>query len=249
MLDHSQLHKLGIHALDDVKQVPRDGVVSECSGPGGKKGIVLYVKSSAGTTPRDWSFNRVNQQWLERNGYWIGWDKANAPSPADLIRSQTAGGYELTDQHDNKWVLPVVRSPSNRETLPVDYTFTADGELIHKIKKKYEQVWDLAGEAASLLYSVGEVDQQYIDERWPEDWVVRSAIQFLSINYRVGIHEMAAMVEYDRATVDTPFAMKVFYAVTDWEKVTQMEDYIKKKAQIRESFIEGLQSPSLGAAV
>jgi hypothetical protein len=187
------------------------------------------------------------QTWLDRGQFWIGWEKANAPSHDDLARKGQAAGYRLHDQHGNQWVLPIVRSPVDRGTLPLEYSFSPEGELIKKVKKQHERYWELAGEAMDYLIANGEVDQEEIDQRWPEEWVIRSAVEFLGINYRIGIHEIAALCEAGRAVVDTDFAIQVFYAVTDWEKVTQSEDFLKKKAEVRASFIEALQKQSHGA--
>lgn len=248
ILNHDWLDKRKLRSLMDVVVVPRDAVLSPCSGPDGKPGHVLYVKPVEGGEPRDYRYNSQQQKWLQRGDFWIGWDEKNIPTAEDLQRKDTCSGYRLTDEHDNEWILPVVRSPKDRQTLPVDYLFDETGSrLLQRVKKRYERYWELAGDAVDYLMMVGEVDSQKLEEKFNELWVITTAVAFLGINYRIDIHEVTALAESGRAMIDTAFAVKVLHAATDWHTVVQMDDYLKKKAEVRGEFLTELQSQLLTA--
>jgi len=245
--DVVELHRL--QSLSDCLSIPAQLVVSTAKGPSGRSGHVLYPKPANGSQPRFYSYNPDGQTWIPRGDkLWIGWDSINPPTPEELIRRKPAGGMMLTDEFDRKWCIPVVRSPIDRGSLPLDYTFDPDGSVVKRIKPIHERIWDLSGRAHEYLMQVGAVPQDKIESEFPESWVIQTAVEFLGINYRVGIHEAAAFVEMGQTVLDTDLAMYIFRAVTDFAKVEEATDFLKKKEQIRqEGFLQDSQKLSLGS--
>ena len=248
--DVVELHRL--QSLSDCLSIPAQLVVSTAKGPSGRSGHVLYPKPANGSQPRFYSFNPEQQTWIPRGDkLWIGWDSINPPTPEELIRRKPAGGMMLTDEFDRKWCIPVVRSPIDRGSLPLDYTFDPDGSVVKRIKPIHERIWELSGRAHDYLLKVGEVPQDKIEAEFPESWVIQTAVEFLGINYRVGIHEAAAFVEMGQTVLDTDLAMFIFRAVTDFGKVEEASNYLSKKKAIRESelatFLQDSQKPSPGS--
>lgn len=245
-----ELHRL--QSLSDCLSIPAQLVVSTATGPSGRSGHVLYPKPANNSQPRFYTYNPDGQTWIPRGDkLWIGWDSINPPTPEDLLRRKPAGGMMLTDEFDRKWCIPVVRSPIDRGSLPLDYTFDPDGSVVKRIKPIHERVWELSGRAHEYLMKVGSVPHEKIESEFPEEWVIRTAVEFLGINYRIGLHEAAAFVEMGKTVLDTDFAMFVFRAVTDFGKVEEASDFLSKKKAIQEStlqsFLQDSQKPSPGS--
>ena len=234
-----ELHRL--QSLSDCLSIPAQLVVSTSAGPSGRSGHVLFAKAANNSQPRFYSYNPDQQTWIPRgDNLWIGWDTINPPTPEDLLRRKPAGGMMLTDEFDRKWCIPVVRSPVDRGSLPLDYTFDPDGSVVKRIKPIHERVWELSGRAHEYLMSVGAMPQEKLEAEFPEEWVIRTAVEFLGINYRIGLHEAAAFVEMGATVLDTDFAMYVFRAVTDFGKVEEATRFLEKKNQIRQETLHSL---------
>ena len=184
----------------------------KCTGPEGLQGTLVYYKPVHGGKSPHGGFNATSQLWFDRGEFWIGVEKGNEPKPRDLERRAVYPAFNLTDRHGNRWQLPTIRMPDGRGSIPVEYGFSKEGEVIHRVCREFRDAWDLAGEALDMLRAGAEERQ----EKWPESKQVRMAVDFLSINYRVSIHEMAAMYECDRAVLDTELAVNCFMAVTNW---------------------------------
>ena len=157
-----------------------------------------------------------------------------------------AGGYTLTDSRENKWILPVVKSPEKKETIPCNYEFEEDGETLVQVSKpEYREHWELAGEAAEYLFNTAARIE--LKPEWTEDWAILTAIKFLGINYRIGPHEVTALSRAGVAVVDTNFAVQVLHAAVHWSAVVKTTEYVKKKEKALMSFIQQSQSQSPGA--
>ena len=106
--------------------------------------------------------------------------------------------------------------PNGSGSLPVEYGFDPDGKVINRICREFKNVWELSGEALDYLQASFAETVVELSESWPEDRLVKMALSFLGVNYRVSLHEMAAMFELDRAVFDTEFITSVLVAVTNW---------------------------------
>lgn len=247
-LNHQFLEKLGIRYLGDIRKVPADAEVSDASeGPGGKPGHVLYVRSSEGG-PAATRYDPLTQEWIDRGDFWLGWDKANSPTAADLVRDDRHLGYTLEDEFGNEWSIPVVRSHEDKSMLPMNLMFDKNGEMKESCKPRHEHVWGLAKDALDYLLIVGGVKEQDLIERFPESRVVKMAADFLGINYRVGTAELSALTMAGRAVLDRPFVTSVLIAATEYNKLSQHADYLKKKRQATDAFIKSLPSATPGRA-
>jgi hypothetical protein len=228
------------------RSIPSHAIHDWVVGPNSKKGHFLYFKT-AGKPPVKQGYNANSQVWIDRGDLWVGWDKSNLPTPQDLVKPSPIGGWQLKDQTDREWILPLLRSPVVRDTLPVDFTFDNDGKVLRVRKPGFEAVWDLAGEATDYLLALGEVDGDTIEAEYSEQWVITSAIEFMAINYYLGPHEVSAFHAMGLPILDEAFAHAVFHAVTDFGHVQLASDYIEKKNEIKAFLLDDQQRPSHGS--
>lgn len=188
---------LGI-TLTDCRKSPDHLVVADVPGPAGQSGVLLVPVPVSGDLPKLLRCD-ASQTWRSRAGgkLWIGWATESPPSPADLERRETIGGYLVTDAVDRQWQVPVLRAVDNpRGRLTPCFTWDDDDRPVMGVDRKLAALWVDSARAWDMIdknsaETGATLGQGFTaaDDAWLFDYLVRA----LSINYRVGNRELAAL--------------------------------------------------------
>lgn len=218
-LRDSLLHECGLStSLADCRSVDltnnTESVITGSScGPDGKPGCLVYPKHVDGSDPEiGWGYFPEQQTWLQRRGFWIGWDKQRPPEPEDLERQHVYSSHIITDAHNRRWKIATIRALGEQQCLPVDYYYDADGCQHKAVKIEYRNLWELAGEVFDSFNRDARMDIK--EDR--ESWLVDAALTFLGLNYRVGRHEVTALREAGRGIMDTMWVVTINTVAIDW---------------------------------
>lgn len=220
------------YSLHDCTEQINECVVRESEGPGGA-GTLVYPKPTHGKDPATlYGYKPESQQWLDRGGFYIGWETDAPPQPDDLSRQEINLGYAY-ERDGMRWHIPIVRSHDETPSLPADYVFTSAGEMQAVPKQQFRSHWDLAGDAFEYLETHSDnMSDEERHERWPEEKLVRMALTFLGLNYRIGIHEVTALSQCGNPILDQSSVSFILHAATDWPRYVE---YKKKAHHLRNS--------------
>lgn len=201
---HTGLAKVLLNKLPGVQTIqacvgagPNDRLgtfiaASPAAGSGGKEWPSLeYDKTCVVVEGDDEKANLAGERqcWHEvkrddgTTNYWIGWDKASPPTPADVQRDKLVDGHYVMLGDGNEWLIPVVGPYRSR--LPQEFRVNGKGELIADVKRDYRKLLK---------------DSESLRTRWMENGTVLKAefwmyaASLLEVNYRVGLHEIAGDV-------------------------------------------------------
>lgn len=212
------LKRCGLTSVfSETLELPKQCTQHKCTGPNEIPGIVLCPSCVHAEEPPSRTFKAgASQFWCDRGDFWIGLHKGNEPKPEDLEREKVYPAFVLKDRYGSRWSLPIIRMPDGKGSLPVEYGFDRDGELIHRICSEFKDVWELSGDALDLMQSASSEVESETNKRWSEADKIKMSLEFLAINYRVSLHEVSALFEVGKAVFDTEFATSVLIAVTNW---------------------------------
>lgn len=209
-LNQDVMRRAGLaDVLRDCLEVPDHVVVTEVgTGPGGTAGCCLYPKALLADDPPGWSYRPEHQEWiLVGPTRHLGWERERPPTPLDLARREVLVDYEVSDKHAQKWYVPCARSTdSARSSLPIEYGFGDDGELLRQLAPGYAKLWALSGEVLDVLR--GRIDRN-------ELWQVRSALEVLQVNYRIAGAEITALQRMGRALLTKATVRAILLCLVD----------------------------------
>ena len=166
------------------------------AGPGGKPGCLVVALPADSSRRFCCAYAEDDQRWEQASdGLWIGIEKKEPPRPEDLQRQKVHAGYEIDLADGGSWLVPVIRRPQGvaeragiRATeLPRNLRWDAEGVLQETLKPSYRVYWDAAGEVAEHFFDGDGINSAPVD--MTEDWAMRQALLFLSLNYRVWMPE------------------------------------------------------------
>lgn len=215
--------------LADVRRVPAHAAVSyvhNSNGPGGQPGTIITPVSKhngaglIGNLPD-------RQTWVavgDGKKLWVGALTKSPPSPLDLERWQTIGGYRVADPQSYEWLVPVARAPQMQfGTLPQSFTFGPAGEVIPNLQPQYQWLWELGRDirdwyvAESGPSKEATPAEQAAHVRLPFTWLVREAARILGVNYRVGLAELNLLHTLGRSVLTQSTVHAICQTVYGWE--------------------------------
>ena len=174
----------------------------EAAGPDGQAGLMLTPPQSDGGRTLC-GYYPERQTWRACQGFWLGFDTADKPGPADLARDETVGGYRVELGGGQEWVVPIARRWPEGTGLTRTLALDAEGKLGGEILERYRGLWDRATlvwdkfHAAATATPENEAVELTFNER--EEWDI--AVAALSANYKVGPWEVSALGLLDDRTV------------------------------------------------
>ena len=174
----------------DVTNVQQDAYVDEPpgAGPGGKSGVFLMAMPTSGEKPARVGYYPNQQEWTEfadgDSGYWVGLDKDQPPTPADIQRKSVFPGYGLT-LSGQVWQIPVIRDPHGGTGLPCDWTLEASGNVAETIQREYRSLWEEFASVVDLFFSTDTATPPGLFQLERQDAMAR-CLQALAVNYRIG---------------------------------------------------------------
>ena len=165
-------------------------------GPDGLQGVVVAVpgiEQLAGTPARHGYFPD-EQTWRNLGEYWLGWETAAPPRPADLRRPEMLAGYLIKLDDGSHWLCPVARSMPRGSILPRRMSLGPNGEIVWQALPRYAAFCAMA-ERAWLDYrrANGWLDPNDQIVTLTSDDARDIAVACLAMNYRVGAAEVAAL--------------------------------------------------------
>ena len=191
-------------------------VTSIVHGPDGKCGCYVYPIPETGNLPRVNGYDSETQEWENHDGYWLGIDTENRPTPPELIRPTIVSGYEYRLGDDWDWICPIIREPNGTPNIPQSWGENGDG-FAEKILPQWEWAWKLSEKIWNVF--LGDEDMERA-----EAWDV--CCQLLSINYRLGKHEITKL-----GLVTSENYVSIFQAAVDgalWKQYVEAESDEKK---------------------
>ena len=155
----------------------------EGRGPDGRAGVVFHA---ARRLPGD-------LVWQPEPGepapYWVGWDPAAVPRPAELQRPLTVVGNWVVLGDAQKWLVPLLHGAPGRPEhgLPLEPGVGPDGRVIAVLNEEYAA---LRAEVLAL---------QGLLASWPDraDETFDFCVRLLGVAYRVGAAEVLALGLFD----------------------------------------------------
>jgi hypothetical protein len=188
------------------------------SGPGGLNGTLLVCLPGGmaieGFLP---DYMPALQEWRQVGGAWLGWYRDNPPTPENLQRKTMIDGHQVELGDERTWMAPIVRKIGGANQLPHAWGCNPAGQMVRRLMEEYRDYWQLACD-------VWEVFTATRDCLMSDAWGY--AVRALSINYRLGPHEIDAL-----QLLNDENYHDVFKAIVDWQTVESvMEEERKKKA-------------------
>lgn len=192
----------------------------------GVEGVIVVPKvKEPGQTP-EVGFYKDKQEWIEWNKFWIGYETANRPTPADLAKEEIIKGWNVVLADGNKWHVPVARLVNGYTNLPMTYVLGPDDVLREKIAPEF---LDLGLKAADVWEAFSTMPEDRSDEQIEfidDKYIYKFAAQALEINYRINLPEIGALqlfqgndfVNVAEAVIDGPAWNKVVKDLTDASK-------------------------------
>ena len=197
-----------LSGLDLVARFPDGNTIFApvTGGPDGKHGAIVASDAVGAVYVPD------RQTWQRCHHWWLGWNKATPPGPADLVRRDTLPGlpFRLADGHE--WVVPVAELRPKIEVFR-DGAWRLEADPRHDAlwafaEKVREETWEPINEAlmawAAALSGIQEAEDA--------DKVIALATQthaaflaavaalspsiavsILDHNYRLGNEEVSAL--------------------------------------------------------
>lgn len=188
------------------------------TGPSGSSGVLLAVKHPAWPDAHRIGFYPDEQTWRNCGDYWLGYVTNCKPGPDSLQRELLVSGYDYELGDEQIWHAPIIRYPAGNANLPQTMSVDAAGQFTQSVVKSKQWAWDLAGRIWDK-YFLGN------GGLLPES-MFSSAVECLSINYRIGPQEVSLLGEgcVDGSLLIGPIAKQIIEAAIDMPQITQLID-------------------------
>lgn len=168
----------------------------DANGPDGSSGWIVSPnpENKEGESPRIGIYPK-EQEWVKVENekgvlYWLGWEKANRPSPVDTERKHPINGWPV--DMGGVWSIPCVHVPIT--TLPRRFVMHSGGPSL-EVTEEYAAICQMAAEWYKAA-AVGDFSPTYLQ-------AFNFAVALLSVNYRLGPWEISALGLLDtRTTMD-----------------------------------------------
>ena len=164
--------------------------------------------------------NPKTHDWRKiRAGVWIGIprDKAQRPGPNDLAKqNMSLDGHLVSLADGRQWIVPIVRFLDGNTQLPRVLT-RVHGHAKWIVKEEFAELVSMADAIVKSALSEAETN-------FDPDSVLRFCALALSVNYRVGPEEIAAL-----ELIDSENIKSIADAALDGPRLAGLVDEFKKK--------------------
>lgn len=216
--------------LADVETVEQ-AIVTEVTGAGptGKSGVILCGLPVGGHAPFKTGYDPRIQDWAPlgaADGAWLGLEKGNPPTPAELARRRQTRGYGIELADGLAWQIPIVRRPDGSTELPRHLGWDAQGRFETRVKEAHRRLWEDAAEVCDWMFEPGATAFQ------PRERVVTSldqaldrCVAALALNYRYGRAEQSRL-----GLIDSTNWASVLAALVDLPLYLALAEWTEKKS-------------------
>jgi len=189
------------------------------SGPGGAFGTMLQASGQkrplrCDAEAQDW-FPSVPKGGVPA-AYWLGFETAAPPGPADLIRERVIPGADVVLADGNAWHCPTARWAAGESGLPLRVGLDAEGRRNMSVVERYAELWSMAMEVLAELAAIGGQGEQAGGMTFERALAIAAAA--LGANYRVGLLEVEAL-----GLLTTDLYGDVLRALVDWAGMLDLE--------------------------
>lgn len=246
---HVQLAVLAGHGLErtllDCTRHPDDLVVVDTVGPDNLSGVILWPVPPHGGLPKRHGYDPAVQTWRpvrnsgdeldSRPCRYTGWITAEPPHPTDLERRTRLSGWQILDEHQEQWLVPVARSiASPRGSLPWEISWDEYDHWQIGVDGRYADFWRRSAHLDDLIRQHGREEysgHMVLDEALPDaelQFALRMIEDALQLNYRVDRHVLAAYQQARPGWMTAAVASLMVNAIVDMLG-KQLYDAAKKK--------------------
>lgn len=182
------------------------------NGPAGESGALIasrYKAPGSGLL-----YEPDKQEWRRFHSFWLGWEKAKQPGPADLERPDMLPSTPLTLGDDNEWRIPVAelrpmveqysdgawrRVPDPRHDEL--WRFAEELRPVWETVNQSVEAWQAAMEAAAVAVDASDraakielAQAAFVSQAAAMNGIdTDAAVTVLGRNYRIGREEVSAM--------------------------------------------------------
>lgn len=177
----------------------------QTKGPDGSAGVMVFALPNDGEVPFRMRYVPEDQEWFESDGYWVGYNKNNPPTPEGIERRKICDHYRYTLADGRIWKCPRVR----RGMIPLvpHWYRVRGGQITFEVRPEYRDLFERSAEWT-------------IDGRIQVGDLVAACSECLSLNYRGTAEEFTAMNAFDdsstfdvmRAALDEQFFIDLLCA-------------------------------------
>ncbi len=188
------------------------------TGPEGQTGTLLTCHPNGAELPGFVPcYDKERQEWRNINGVWLGWFRDMRPMAENMQRRLFLEGAAVELGDGRSWTIPTIRRADGLNRLPHAWGCDATGAMTRRLLTQYRSIWDMACEMWQVFTNGKETTY---GEAWK--WCVDS----LSINYRIGPHEIDAL-----QLLTDENHLSVLKGVVDWFTVEDMIEETRKKKE------------------
>ena len=193
--------------------------VLQNSGPSGAIGTVVVFHDADKPAGRaDVGYFADKQDWVKCGAYWCGKGKGETIAPADLLRADGVGGYEMELGDGQKWEIAKALYSDGITRMPCKLTLDDNDRAIRgAVLNRYAPLDALAMEFFRMW--VGAMDNG-AEPEWSYDKLVDLAVLGLQANYRIGKGEAVRLL----GLIDETNMWEACLATISWQKYREMRD-------------------------
>ncbi|HET8687800.1 MAG TPA: hypothetical protein VFM18_14205 [Methanosarcina sp.] len=208
-------------ALSHVSGVPVS-TTTIMSGPDHSSGMLYAPADAKGS--RQVKMDLDSQEWVEFDGFWIGYEKENPPTPDDLARGiGFVDGHIVELENNFNVVVPLARRFPSGTELPELLVVGKGGVLEKKPLKKFASLSEGAERVLNVMFIDGE------GLPYKDLWAI--IVEALSVNYMISGHEISVL-----NLVTTLNIISLADALVDGPTIReQMKAEMQKKRLLEES--------------
>ena len=205
-------------------------------GPDGKGGCYVYPIPETGNLPRTHGYDKETQEWWDCGEYWLGIDTENRPTPPELVRPTVVTGYDYRLGDDWDWMCPVIRRPDGTPNIPQSWGENGSG-FVEKVLMQWEWAWTLCEKIWNVFIGAENIERS-------EAWDI--CCQLLSINYRIGKHEITKL-----GLVTSDNYVQIFQAAVEgelWDQALEADSEQKKSEDSEQTTVitlNGAETPDV----
>jgi len=184
--------------------------VRACRGPDNGDGVVVAARVH--TTTESVGYYPDKQIWRDCDGWWLGVVRGELPTMADLVQPEQLPGHDVELADGNPWRMPYAIVAPGELALPRVFGVDENGRDALPVHHRYQ---DFASKAEGFWNAVGDSSGEQITANY--DTLLALAVSGLSLNYRVGEHELRML-----GVLDTNNVWKLCFAAIDWPSFEAM---------------------------
>lgn len=205
------LKRFGLDVFADYNRIGSNLVIQRLGQSDIGPGVFVAPRPTDGTDPiyTTMKTDIVWQRYAPKN-HFLGYVPSSIPRPAAFQKKPTYSRYFIEDENGGEWLVPCIQSPDpEHQVLPANLVRDFDtGQVVQRVKKKYQSLWDLSGEIADRLKN------NTIDEDL--EWSYEAAMEVLRCNYYITDSMPGLLEQLGCGILDHERCAHILFMSCDW---------------------------------